>query len=70
MRPANASSAAQKDLAHTDHSDAPTRNLLRADPALAAEYEALKRELAERYGDDREAYTEAKSRFITGHERP
>jgi GrpB-like predicted nucleotidyltransferase (UPF0157 family) len=40
------------------------RNLLRADPGRAHEYEALKRTLAERYGDDRGAYTEGKSEFI------
>jgi GrpB-like predicted nucleotidyltransferase (UPF0157 family) len=40
------------------------RDRLRADPALAAEYEALKRALAERYRDDRETYTEAKAAFV------
>ena len=40
------------------------RDALRADPALAADYEALKRGLAERYRDDREAYTDAKADFI------
>jgi len=40
------------------------RDRLRADPRLAADYAALKRRLAERHRDDREAYTEAKSRFI------
>ncbi len=42
------------------------RDRLRADPALAAEYVALKRTLAARYPEDREAYTEAKAPFI-GH---
>jgi GrpB-like predicted nucleotidyltransferase (UPF0157 family) len=41
------------------------RDALRADPALAADYGALKRELAERYRDDRDAYTEGKTTFIT-----
>ena len=41
------------------------RDALRDDPALAAQYGALKRELAERYRDDRDAYTEGKSVFIT-----
>jgi GrpB-like predicted nucleotidyltransferase (UPF0157 family) len=41
------------------------RDALRDDPALAAQYGALKRELAERYRDDRDAYTEGKSAFIT-----
>jgi GrpB-like predicted nucleotidyltransferase (UPF0157 family) len=40
------------------------RDHLRAHPAVAAEYEALKRGLASRHGDDREAYTEAKTEFI------
>ncbi len=43
------------------------RDRLRADPALASEYVALKRVLAERYSDDREAYTEAKSEFVKRH---
>ncbi|HEX3463289.1 MAG TPA: GrpB family protein [Candidatus Elarobacter sp.] len=41
------------------------RDALRADPPLAASYAALKRELAERYRDDRDSYTEGKSTFIT-----
>jgi GrpB-like predicted nucleotidyltransferase (UPF0157 family) len=40
------------------------RNQLRSQPELAAVYAALKRELANRYECDREAYTEAKSEFI------
>jgi GrpB-like predicted nucleotidyltransferase (UPF0157 family) len=40
------------------------RDALRADPALAARYAALKRDLAARFGDDREAYTEHKGPFI------
>jgi GrpB-like predicted nucleotidyltransferase (UPF0157 family) len=40
------------------------RDRLRADLRLAADYAALKRRLAERHRDDREAYTEGKSRFI------
>ena len=40
------------------------RDALRADPQLAAEYAALKRALAERYRDDRDAYSEGKSAFI------
>jgi GrpB-like predicted nucleotidyltransferase (UPF0157 family) len=40
------------------------RDRLRADPVLAGEYVALKRALAERYCDDREAYTEAKGEFV------
>jgi GrpB-like predicted nucleotidyltransferase (UPF0157 family) len=46
------------------------RDRLRADPALADEYTALKRALAERYREDREAYTEAKSEFIRRYEQP
>jgi GrpB-like predicted nucleotidyltransferase (UPF0157 family)/GNAT superfamily N-acetyltransferase len=45
------------------------RDRLRADPALAAEYVALKRALAARYPEDREAYTEAKAPFIKRVER-
>lgn len=38
---------------------------LRAHPAVAAEYEELKRELASRFPLDREAYSDAKRPFIT-----
>lgn len=41
------------------------RDALRADPALAEAYAALKRELAERFRDDRDSYTEGKSAFVT-----
>lgn len=40
------------------------RDRLRASPEVAAEYAALKRDLAERFADDREAYTDAKGDFI------
>jgi len=40
------------------------RDYLRAHPRSAAEYAALKRELAMRFVRDREAYTDAKSQFI------
>lgn len=40
------------------------RDRLRADPALAREYATLKRALASRYANDREAYTDAKRHFI------
>lgn len=40
------------------------RDRLRAEPSCAAEYEALKRRLAARYAEDREAYTAAKADFI------
>ena len=40
------------------------RDLLRAEPALAEEYAAHKRALAEQFRDDRNAYTNAKSTFI------
>jgi GrpB-like predicted nucleotidyltransferase (UPF0157 family) len=40
------------------------RDRLRADPRLAAGYAKLKRQLAERHRDDRDAYTDAKSAFI------
>ena len=45
------------------------RDRLRADLVLAGEYVALKRALAERYRDDREAYTEAKSEFVKRYTR-
>lgn len=40
------------------------RDRLRADSGLAARYAMLKRELAERHPDDREAYTEGKGAFV------
>lgn len=40
------------------------RDALRADATLAAAYATLKRTLAVRFADDREAYTEGKSAFI------
>ena len=41
------------------------RDRLRAEPELAAAYAALKRDLAARHRDDREAYTDAKADFVT-----
>jgi GrpB-like predicted nucleotidyltransferase (UPF0157 family) len=46
------------------------RDRLRSQPALAAEYEALKRELAIRFRNDREGYTDAKNDFVTAGSRP
>ena len=46
----------REELAFRDH--------LRAHPETAAEYAALKRELATRFEHDREAYTQAKGDFI------
>lgn len=40
------------------------RDLLRSDPLVAGAYETLKKHLAARYRNDREAYTEAKTNFI------
>ena len=40
------------------------RDYLRAHPAAAANYAALKRQLATTYADDGDAYTKGKSRFI------
>lgn len=40
------------------------RDRLRADPEVAEEYAVLKRALASRFEQDREAYTDAKSEFI------
>ncbi|MFA8342980.1 MAG: GrpB family protein [Rhodothermaceae bacterium] len=41
------------------------RDYLRAHPEVAAEYEKLKLKMAERFRNDREAYTESKTDFIT-----
>ena len=40
------------------------RDYLRTHPAIAAEYENLKRDLAKRHRLDREAYTAAKGPFV------
>jgi GrpB-like predicted nucleotidyltransferase (UPF0157 family) len=48
--------------AHHDH--VWFRDHLRGHPDVAREYGQLKRSLAAECGDDREAYTEAKSKFI------
>jgi GrpB-like predicted nucleotidyltransferase (UPF0157 family) len=40
------------------------RDALRGDAALRESYAALKRELAQRYGIDRNRYTEGKSAFV------
>jgi GrpB-like predicted nucleotidyltransferase (UPF0157 family) len=40
------------------------RDALRADPKLARAYETLKRELAGRFGRDRESYSDAKTLFV------
>jgi GrpB-like predicted nucleotidyltransferase (UPF0157 family) len=40
------------------------RDRLRADPALVAEYEALKRRLVRQHPSDRRAYTMAKTAFV------
>lgn len=40
------------------------RDALRADSVLAERYATLKRDLAARYGDDREAYSDAKQAFV------
>jgi GrpB-like predicted nucleotidyltransferase (UPF0157 family)/chloramphenicol 3-O-phosphotransferase len=47
---------------HADHIR--FRDQLRLHPELAREYGELKRRLAERYGDDRLGYTEAKGDFV------
>jgi GrpB-like predicted nucleotidyltransferase (UPF0157 family) len=46
------------------------RDRLRTDPALATEYATLKRELAERHREDREAYTGAKAAFVKRWSEP
>ena len=40
------------------------RDLLRGDASVAADYAELKRRLAARFADDREAYTDGKAEFI------
>ncbi len=40
------------------------RDHLQENPQIAAEYLALKRNLASRFANDREAYTNAKSDFV------
>nr|WP_275086303.1 GrpB family protein [Natronorubrum halophilum] len=40
------------------------RDHLRANPDAAAAYERLKRTLAAQFPDDRQSYTERKSRFV------
>ncbi|EMA52463.1 MULTISPECIES: GrpB family protein [Halococcus] len=40
------------------------RNFLRSHPEVAAEYEELKRTLADAHSDDRDSYTAAKAAFI------
>ena len=40
------------------------RDFLRTDPNVAQRYNQLKKELASKYGSNREAYTEAKTSFI------
>jgi GrpB-like predicted nucleotidyltransferase (UPF0157 family) len=41
------------------------RDYLRADPEIAGEYAHLKYELSDRFGEDRVAYTDAKTEFIS-----
>ena len=40
------------------------RDRLRSDPGVARDYEAVKRELAIAFANDRRAYTDAKGPFI------
>ena len=42
------------------------RDVLRTKPAIARDYEALKRDAAIAFADDRRAYTDAKGPFIRG----
>jgi GrpB-like predicted nucleotidyltransferase (UPF0157 family) len=41
------------------------RDYLRADPEIAGEYARLKYDLSDRFGEDREAYTDAMGHFIS-----
>ena len=45
------------------------RDYLRANPEAVAEYDRLKRQLAARFGSDRDGYTNAKTDFIRGLDR-
>ena len=47
----------------TDHIQ--FRNYLRQHPDAAVEHASLKKALAERYGEDRLGYTDAKTEFVT-----
>ena len=40
------------------------RNYLRANPESAAEYDKLKKELASKFGNDRDAYLDGKAEFV------
>lgn len=46
------------------------RDRLRSDPNLTAQYEDLKRGLAVQFGNDRDAYTAAKTEFVRKVTRP
>jgi GrpB-like predicted nucleotidyltransferase (UPF0157 family)/ribosomal protein S18 acetylase RimI-like enzyme len=46
------------------HEELAFRDLLRASPDIAEEYSTLKHDLAKRFERDREAYTDAKGKFI------
>jgi GrpB-like predicted nucleotidyltransferase (UPF0157 family) len=46
------------------------RDRLRNEPELASAYADLKQRLASRFRDDREAYTEAKTEFVTAASEP
>ena len=49
------------------HTTLAFRDLLREDSSVAARYAALKRSLASRFANDRDAYTAAKAEFISEH---
>jgi GrpB-like predicted nucleotidyltransferase (UPF0157 family) len=46
------------------------RDRLRNEPVLASEYEALKRDLAARFREDRMGYTDAKTDFVVAASQP
>ena len=52
-------------LPHDAERELVFRDLLRANPMLARQYESLKDSLAERYPTDRDAYTDGKTAFIS-----
>jgi GrpB-like predicted nucleotidyltransferase (UPF0157 family) len=68
LRPRPAARTHHLHVIEHDHPDARAllgfRDALRADQELRREYARLKKDLADRHRDDRDAYTDAKSEFV------
>jgi GrpB-like predicted nucleotidyltransferase (UPF0157 family) len=68
LRPRPAARTHHLQVIERDHPDARAllgfRDALRADRELRREYARLKKDLADRHRDDRDAYTDAKSEFV------